>query len=481
MDLDDILDETLTETTSNQIEPSGSSKHVKRAKIVPVDDDHPFELETYMSNYTGRSATFRLLHIATYSPTLAPPALQLALQYILQTPNTALYTSIIQEYNALPSTTEPLPIDQQWIEEISTKNANDRNRLEVELKQYTSNMIKESIRMGHRDLGDFHLALGDYNASIKSYTKSREFCTTSQHVIDMCMSVLQLLIEQRNYAHIGTYVFKAEAALEATGAKNDQASKANIANRDGVQTKLELATALGHFGQSSYDKAAYAFLKLGPARHLGDWAGTLVAPGDIAVYGTLCALASLSRSAIRASVLENASFGAYMEHEPYVREMIDAYMGSRFKTVLELLERYSTRHYFDIHLSPHVQELTALIRDRALVLYFQPFQSIRLSRMGDAFGMDVNEIEAQVVRLIQAGQILARVDSRNKILQARGQDPRSAMFSHAVQTGMRIQETNRKLLLRMKLMQADLVVKTPKNHGSTAQRHEATVHEMLLE
>ena len=35
--------------------------------------------------------------------------------------------------------------------------------------------------------------------------------------------------------------------------------------------------------------------------------------------------------------------------------------------------------------------------------------------MGETFGMDVEEIERQVVRLIQTGGIQARVDSRNKV------------------------------------------------------------------
>lgn len=94
-----------------------------------------------------RTAVTRLLHIAQHCPTLAPSALQLALQYILQSSNTALYMNTIQEYNNLPSITDPLPIDHKWIEEVSTTNASERNRLEVELKQYTSNMIKESIRV----------------------------------------------------------------------------------------------------------------------------------------------------------------------------------------------------------------------------------------------------------------------------------------------------------------------------------------------
>ena len=69
--------------------------------------------------------------------------------------------------------------------------------------------------MAHRDLGAYHRAVGEQAASLKHYTKSREFCTTSQHVLDMCLSVLELLMEQRSYSHIGTYVFKAEAALES--------------------------------------------------------------------------------------------------------------------------------------------------------------------------------------------------------------------------------------------------------------------------
>lgn len=76
-----------------------------------------------------------------------------------------------------------------------------------------------------------------------------------------------------------------------------------------------------------------------------------------------------------------------------------------------------TRHHLDIHLSGHIQDLSALIRDRALVLYFQPFQSIRLGRMGEAFGMTIEEIEKHIIRLIQSGDIKARVDSQNKVDQ----------------------------------------------------------------
>jgi hypothetical protein len=74
-----------------------------------------------------------------------------------------------------------------------------------------------------------------------------------------------------------------------------------------------------------------------------------------------------------------------------------------------------TRHYVDIHLAPHVQNLTNLIRNWAVVLYFQPFATIRLDRMSTAFGWTVEEVEEQVVGLIQSGEIQGRVDSQNKV------------------------------------------------------------------
>jgi COP9 signalosome complex subunit 1 len=100
-----------------------------------------------MTHPPGRMTIYRLIHIANHSPALAPSTLQVAIQHILQTTNTSLYLSTIQDYNALPSTTEAMRVDHRWLEEVSSKNSSERNRLEVELKQYTSNMIKESIRV----------------------------------------------------------------------------------------------------------------------------------------------------------------------------------------------------------------------------------------------------------------------------------------------------------------------------------------------
>ncbi|KAG5641499.1 hypothetical protein DXG03_005084 [Asterophora parasitica] len=390
-------------------------------------------------------------------------------------------------------------LDTKWADETLAKNQAERTKLEVELKTYTNNSIKESIRvscehwatgqqtevveqMAQRDLGKYYRSIGEYGNAVKHFVKSREYCTTSQHVLDMCLSVLEIFLEQRNYAHISTYVFKADAALEATansnnGNQNTSSAPVSTAGtrkktsveRQQVQSKLDLATALAYLGQANYEKAAFSFLKVGPAKELDDWIGKIIAPGDIAVYGTLCALSSLPRSALRTQLLGNPVFGVYLEQEPYIREVIEAYMASDFKTVLDILSRYSTRHVLDIHLAPHIGDITELIRNWAVVLYFQPFAAIRLDRMSKAFGWTLEEVERHVVQLIQAGNIQGRVDSQNKILHAKKTDYRADLFARAIKSATEIQAANRKLLLRMKLQQADLVIKPPKGSHHIAQ------------
>ncbi|KAG1764552.1 26S proteasome subunit RPN7-domain-containing protein [Suillus occidentalis] len=426
---------------------------VQRRRIRPVDDAHPFDLDAYISGYSGRTAFDRLVHIISTCPTLAPQALKLAFAQIEELRDPTLYQTVMNAYDAVADLPEVQLPPTSELCSVTKKNQAERTKL-------------ESIRMGHRDLGDFYRATGDYIQALKHYTKSREFCSTSQHVLDMCLSVLELVIEQRNYAHISSYVFKAEGALDtasAAAASNATAGSNSAAlppkksaERDQVQSKLDFAMALFHLGQANYEKAAQLFLKIGPPDSLGDWIGKLVAPGDFAVYGTLCALASMSRSAIKSQLTGNAIFSAYIEQEPYVRDLIQSYLSSDFKNVLELLERYSTRHYVDIHMYSHVYDLTNLIRNVAVVLYFQPFQTIRLDRMSTAFGWTVDEVEKEVVALIQSGRIQGR------ILKARKVDHRAELFARAIKTAAEIQSANRKLLLRMRLQQADLVVKPPK-------------------
>lgn len=68
--------------------------------------------------------------------------------------DTTLYSRAVDAYTYAQKQKEDLPaladvatVDPSWIEKTNTRNNSEKTKLEVELKTYASNMIKESIRV----------------------------------------------------------------------------------------------------------------------------------------------------------------------------------------------------------------------------------------------------------------------------------------------------------------------------------------------
>jgi len=75
---------------------------------------------------------------------------------------------------------------------MTKKSMVSLEKLDTDLKNYKSNSIKESIRRGYDDLGEFYLDCGDLMNALKSFTRSRDYCTSAKHVITMCLNVIKV-------------------------------------------------------------------------------------------------------------------------------------------------------------------------------------------------------------------------------------------------------------------------------------------------
>lgn len=77
------------------------------------------------------------------------------MQHVHQSRDPSLYQHVIYAYEQLaslpdvdlPNHMEIAQLDTKWADETIAKNQAERIKLEVELKTYTNNMIKESIRV----------------------------------------------------------------------------------------------------------------------------------------------------------------------------------------------------------------------------------------------------------------------------------------------------------------------------------------------
>lgn len=371
----------------------------------------------YANSYSGLAKLYRLSYIADHCPSLRVEALKMAITQVMTTYNVSLYQSLhkklLQAINSpgLPdltaqSTAQDIPTQNQvWIESKAKKAALKLEKLDNDLKNYRSNSIKESIRRGHDDLGDHYLDCGDLGNALKCYSRARDYCTSGKHVVNMCLNVIKVSVYLQNWTHVLTYVAKAENApdfTEAPGKDNNQM----------IMTKLKCAAGLASLALRKYKMAAKHFLQ-SSLDHCE--CPELLSPGNVALYGGLCALATFDRPELQKQVIFSSSFKLFLELEPQLRDIIFKFYESKYASCLKLLDEIKDNILLDMYIAPHVNVLYTQIRNRALIQYFSPYLSADMRKMAVAFNRSVSELEDEIMQLILDGQIQARIDSHNKV------------------------------------------------------------------
>jgi len=431
----------------------------------PTEDDFTvdsptMDLDVYMANYKGQTKLMRLLFIAKHCPNLAEDSLRLAIAAAKKTHNTELYKEIMRKLTEVYSQRNaesvaegqeyPPVVDQGWIESTEKKAQSKLEKLETDLKFYKNNSIKESIRRGHDDLGDHYLDCGDLMSALKCYSRARDYCISAKHIINMCLNVIKVSIFIPNWAHVQTYVNKAESVPDL----NEQKEKSS---NQSVITKLKCAAGLAELSKRSYRSAARLFLETS-FDHV-DFA-EVISPHDIAIYGGICSLATFDRQDLQKRVLSSSSFKQFLELEPQLRNLLHKFYDSQYAECLKLLDEMRDNLLLDIYLSSHVTTLYSEIRKRALVQYFSPYVSADLKRMANAFNTSVASLEDELTQLILDKQISARIDSQKKVLYARDIDQRGNTFEKALSMGKEYQRRCKALILRTVIIRNQIHVKS---------------------
>ncbi|KAI8611296.1 26S proteasome subunit RPN7-domain-containing protein [Chytriomyces sp. MP71] len=328
--------------------------------------------------------------------------------------------------------------------------------------------------MGHQDLGDHFYYCGDLASALKCYSRTRDYCSTPKHILDMCLNVIKVSIEQRNFSHVQSYVIKAEStpnsstgsttssgAASALTTGNAPSAAAADAARLLLAAKLKACMGLVHLDAGKYKSAARTFLGVGP-EIIGKYTEVL-SGADIANYISLLALATFDRADIKNKLLDSGSFKQFLElADPSLREnVLGGFYAARYGVCLDALEKLKTSFLLDMYLNSHVPHLYTLIRRRAIVAYILPFEAVNMRKMSTQFGGSVSQLETEIAQLIGEGIVKARIDSHNKVLRVNKRDDRASLFDKTLQMGQEYAKQVQFVLLRTSLMRQDLYVEPP--------------------
>lgn len=452
-----------------------------------------FDLETYASNYQGPLLPLRLAHIATHCPSLSRQALALAIGHAKNGKDLQLYHRLLDLASNL-DLQDLAKVDTEWATRKDEENRRESARLEGELRGYKNNLIRESIRMGQEDLATHLLLTGGpipdpsspqsvnsagYNAAYQHFGKMRDFCTTPTHMMAMNLrliytSFLQAVTTSQSGGSASTHynnIIINASRLRGGGVKEEEQSKLTpisyVMSGLASMAQGEYATAAKTFLQASFD-----YHNMGPV--LGsDLERSVASANDVAIYGGLCALATMSRDELNDQVL-GGPFRAFLEQEPHMRKAITLYTTAKYQSCIETLRRYYSDWTLDVFLGApsasvlgsHVDRLMAKIRERSITAYFSSFSEVSLASLACTFPPNPNTaeaMEAEVLLMIDSGILDARLDVVNGVLKAPRQEARQAAHQDAKQTA---EEVERTLLLRLHRINMTLAgLEVPKVKG----------------
>lgn len=461
-DMDNDNDTSINLTSGN---PNASIGENLSYNVDFEINNSSIDLDTYCAGFTGLMRIHRLVFLAEHCPPIRVDALKLAITHLLETYNTQLYTSIHKQltdaYNKANGTHQQMmAFDTAWVEQTSKKAALKLEKLDSDLKSAKSLSIKDCIRRGQEELADHFLDMGDLTNALKCYSRSRDYCSSSKHIVNLCLNVIKVSVYLKNWSYVLSYVNKVESTVESTDNKEDAA----------VIGKVKSAAGLAELNCKRYKSAAKYFLSTS-FEHFNF--SDIITANNVAVYGCLCALATYDRRELKAHVIQSSSFKSFLELEPQIREILFKFNESKYAICLKLMDQMKDHLLLDMYLSPHVNTLYSLIRHKALKQYFSPYKSADLGKMSVAFNTTTAAIEEELIQMILDGQIQARIDSQNKILYAKDVDQRSFTFENSIEMGREYQRRTKAIILRSLIMKYNITVKSQnQGHSQSESSHQ---------
>lgn len=310
--------------------------------------------------------------------------------------------------------------------------------------------------MGYQDLGKQYQRIGDLANSTKSFSKMYDHMTASSHMVTMCMHLIHVAIDQRNWYSVTMNAQR----IGANGTTKSEEAKKQSA-------KLSSSLALADLASCEYKKAAEGFINTDPSMTQAKLDDPLdeeafnevLTPNDIAIYGGLCALASFSRSELQSRVLEHKTFRNYLELEPHIRRAISFFISAKYSSCLSILQGWRADYLLDIYLQPCFLEILEKVRRKAIHQYFVPFSCVTLETLAHAFTTDVSTIQLELTQMIKRGDLNARIDPVDRLLLAPQAETRGKVHEQAMATAKDYERIAHLRILRMAMLNAGLEVK----------------------
>lgn len=299
--------------------------------------------------------------------------------------------------------------------------------------------------MANEELGKHYEAIGELRLALEAYTRMQPDLSTNKQYLECSRLRSKIYTQQRDWPAVGS-TMKSQKDLLDEEVEDDR----------GYQAYYEISMGLSLLGTEQYEEAVEHFLKVNPGIS-ADKYSDLVSPNDIATYGGLLALATKGREDLR-DLLEQSTYRSFSVTEPHLRKAITHFVNAKYSACLDVLESYRPDYLLDVYLQRHVAKLYTKIRQECIVQYLKPFSRVTLESM-EVFAAPGKCIEEDLVDMIRAGTLEARIDKIDKVVTTTSVSPRFKIQKDSINMLTSYKKDALDQARRMGILAADLEVK----------------------
>mmetsp|Transcript_19362 Transcript_19362/g.47362 ORF Transcript_19362/g.47362 Transcript_19362/m.47362 type:complete len:453 (-) Transcript_19362:229-1587(-) len=433
------------------------SEEKKRLNGVAKDEktsteiSHPgFDLKNYIKDYAGQTKIKRLIYIARVCPTVRVAAYRSAITELRKGRDTELYTQTVAEAREMVGNNlgDKWGFDKSWCESRRREYNEKEIALEHKLAEHRREEdTTEEIMAALKAYVEYLQESGNFREAQTKLRENQDYFRIEEdklyrHVCEMENSVHLDLNDSRMSHHYGKFP-KWSRRLES-----------QYGTRKALEAKLHAINGLYCLSRGQFDSAAHRFKLVSFEIDCP----TIISKRDVAIYGTLCAMASFQRAQLKTNLLKSGEFKKFMLLVPGLTDMVQNFIQCKFRLAFAQLEQMKPDIQLDYYMAKHQSRLFEKIHELAVVQYFAPFSHAKISRMATVFGVSDAEMEKTLVTLIGREAVKARIDNFNKVVISVDRNSRFETYRKALDTGAAYVQDLKNLLLRMSLQENDLLV-----------------------
>lgn len=312
------------------------------------------------------------------------------------------YVAMYRETMALSG--DDAGVDTAWCEATEARALAIRERLSAALARCQSHLLSDELRAAHMDMGEHLCWCGAFHDALAHYESAREHCTSNEKALAVYMAAAETAYAAASPSAVLAYADKAEAALQAIECGRDSsealAAKAARTSTLGTLARWALADADAELPATPISAPLTAWTDLVPTATLA-WCAVLNALRTPPPEQRTCA----------ARLAKNAMFQQCTERDTAPRDVLAAYLASDIARCVHLLQEHAPRLAEDIVLgAERVPRMLQKLEARLLQNYLRAFSRVSLATLAVTLGSDATRAAAQVLELVAAGALDARID-----------------------------------------------------------------------